>query len=116
LYIINDTLLFIDDKFSTGPDASFKKQLTNKYDSLAEKLTKEIRTHRQNEDKEEDEQIPVVTVTPLLHAQIEIGKFQRELLIKLHKEGAFSDAAIKQTERNMDIDDLKFSQLLPDDK
>jgi monovalent cation/hydrogen antiporter len=113
LYIVNDTLNFIDDKFSSGPEAAFKKQLKKKYDNLAEKLTKEIRTHKQNEEKEKDEQLPVVTLTPLLHAQIEIGKFQRDLLIKLHKEGIFSDVAIKQAERSMDIDDLKFSQLLP---
>jgi hypothetical protein len=31
----------------------------------------------------------------------------------LHKEGTFSDAVIKPAERSMDIDDLKFSQLLP---
>jgi hypothetical protein len=48
-----------------------------------------------------------------LNAQLEIGKFQRELLIKLHKEGAYSDVAIKEVQRNMDIDDMKLNQQLP---
>ncbi|MDP4265017.1 MAG: cation:proton antiporter, partial [Bacteroidota bacterium] len=117
LYIVNNTLGYIDDEFSMGKDVHFKKQLKKKYESMAEKLTGEIRTHRRNENKEEDEQLPVVVLTPVQHAQVEIGKFQRELLLKLHKEGGFSDAAIKEAERNMDIDDLKFNQLLPvDDK
>jgi len=46
-------------------------------------------------------------------AQIEIGRFQRELLLKLHKDGQFSDTAIRQVERDMDIDELKLNQLLP---
>ncbi|HEY6503722.1 MAG TPA: Na+/H+ antiporter [Chitinophagaceae bacterium] len=111
LYIVNNTLHFIDDEYSTGPGIVFKEKLKKKYESFAKTLTREIRTHRHNE--KQDEQLPVVIVTPIQDAQIEIGKFQRELLLKLHKEGTFSDTAIKEAERNMDIDDLKFSRLLP---
>ena len=49
----------------------------------------------------------------LLTAKLEISKFQRELLIKLHKDGDFSDTAIKHVEREMDIDELKLNTLLP---
>ena len=44
---------------------------------------------------------------------MEIGKFQRELLVKLHKDGEYSDEAIRYVEREMDIDELKLSQKLP---
>lgn len=111
LYIVNNTLHFIDNEYSAGPGISFKEQLKKKYESIAKTLTREIRTHRRNE--KQDKQLPVVIITPMQDAQIEIGKFQRELLLKLHKEGAYNDTAIKEAERNMDIDDLKFSQLLP---
>jgi len=49
----------------------------------------------------------------MLNAKLEIGKFQRELLVRLHKEGDFSDAAIKQVEREMDIDELKLNLQVP---
>ena len=49
-------------------------------------------------------------------AQIEIARFQRELLLKLHKDGRFSDTAIKQVERDMDIEELKLNQSLPAQK
>ena len=88
-----------------------KKQLKIKYNARAEKLTEEIRIHKRNEKK--TKQSPVTILTPLLTAQVEIGRFQRELLIKLHKEGSFSDNAIKVVERDLDIDDLKLNQLLP---
>jgi CPA1 family monovalent cation:H+ antiporter len=111
LYIINNTIHFIDDEFSSWQQASFKEKLKKKYETIARTLTKEISTHRINERK--DEQLPVVIVTPMMNAEIEIGKFQRELLLSIHKKGTFTDAAIKEAERNMDIDDLKLNQLQP---
>ncbi len=111
LYIVNNTMHFIDEEYSTGHGIAFKDQLKKKYENIAKTLTREIRMHRRNE--KQDEQLPVVIVSPVQEAQLAIGKFQRELLIKLHKEGTFSDTAIKQAERDMDIDDLKFSQSLP---
>ena len=74
-------------------------------------MVKEINTHTRNEKQEE--QLPVRTLTGMQQAQMEIGRFQRELLLKLHKDGKFSDIAIRQVERDMDIDELKFNQSLP---
>jgi len=111
LHILQSTIHFIDTDLPVHLDADEKKQLKNKYNADADKLSKEIRIHKRYESK--DIPAPVPAVTPSLNAQIEIGKFQRELLIKIHKEGAFSDVAIKEVQRDMDIDDLKLNQLLP---
>jgi CPA1 family monovalent cation:H+ antiporter len=59
--------------------------------------------------------LPVRTLTAAQKAQIEIGLFQRDLLLQVHKEGRFSDAAIREVERDLDIDELKLNQLLPKD-
>ncbi len=55
------------------------------------------------------------TIPPddLLNAKLEISKFQRSLLLKLHKEGEFSDAVIRQVERIMDIDEMKLNLQVP---
>jgi Na+/H+ antiporter len=111
LYIVNSTLHFIDTELSPSLDDENKNQLKAKYNTRADKLTKEIRIHDRNEKK--GQQAPVTVVTPLMNAQVEIGKFQRELLIKLHKEGTFTDVAIKEVEREMDIDELKMDQQFP---
>lgn len=103
LYIVNSTLHFIDDEFSMKPGV-FKEQLKDKYERLAKQLTGEIKAHKKNENS--DEQLPEATLTPMAYAQIEIGKFQRELLLRLHKEGLFSTVAIKHAERDMDINEL----------
>jgi len=111
LYIVNNTLHFIDYEFNPLPEERIRRELKNKYEQLAGKLTREISTHARNE--REDEQLPVRTLTDTQKAQIEIARFQRELLLKLHKDGRFSDAAIREVERDMDIDELKLNQLLP---
>ncbi len=111
LYIVHSTMHFIDKELPPQIDTDTKKQLKNKYNKRADKLANEIRIHKRNEKK--DNPVPVTVLTPLLNAQVEIGKFQRDLLIKLHKEGTFSDVAIKEVQRDMDIDDLKLNQLLP---
>ncbi len=111
LHIVNNVLHFIDTELPMKLEDDIKQQLKNKYNILADKLSKEIRIHKRNEKN--DDLLPVVMLTPLLNAQVEIGKFQRELLIKLHKEGAYSDTAIKEMERDMDINDLKLNQVLP---
>lgn len=111
LYLVNSTLHFIDYEFYPEPEERIRMGLIKKYELLAAKLVKEISTHTRNE--KEEEQFPVRTLTAMQKAKIEIGRFQRELLLKLHKDGRFSDNAIKQVERDMDIDELKLNQLLP---
>jgi monovalent cation/hydrogen antiporter len=69
--------------------------------------------HKKAEQKQM--QTPAVQPDPLLNAKLEISKFQRELLIKLHKEGDFSDAVLKKVEREMDVDELKLNLQLPKD-
>jgi len=86
-------------------------ELKRKFEQVAGKLVNEIDLHTRNENKEE--QVAVRTLTDMQKAQIVIGRFQRELLLKLHKEGRFSDSAIRKVERDMDINELKLNQLLP---
>lgn len=111
LYVANSTLHFIDVECTPLPEEAIRKELRKKYEQLAGKLVKEISTHTLNEKKEE--QLPVRTLTAMQKAQIEIARFQRELLLKLHKDGRFSDTAIRQVESDMDIDELKLNQMLP---
>ena len=78
-----------------------------KYEVLINELTKEINRHKKA--KRNDSELIVKQQGVLLSAQLEISKFQRALLIKLHKEGEFSDAVIRQVEQEMDINELKLN-------
>jgi monovalent cation/hydrogen antiporter len=52
----------------------------------------------------------------MVNAQLEIKKFQRDLLVRLHKEGEFSDDALRQIEMELDVDELKLNLQLPKDE
>ena len=114
LYLVNSTLYFIDDEYGPELKDTIREELKTKYRRIAEKLGKEISTHLRNEKGEKQQ--PVRRLTDMQKAQIEISRFQRELLLKLHKSGQFSDIAIKQAERDMDIEELKLNQSLPPKK
>ncbi len=111
LHVATSTLHFIEREFPVYLENKLMDSLKNHYTSLIRDLTKEMKTQKKLQGDEAAPSIPVVS--PKLNAQKEISKFQRELLIKLHKDGTFSDSAIKQAELERDVDDLKLELLLP---
>ena len=111
LYLASSTLHFIETDLQLPRNIKSQQQLKNKYEGEIQQLTKEIKRHKKAhrfnrtiEDAPPDE---------LYIAQVAISKFQRDLLIKAHKEGEFSDTVIRQVEREMDLDDLKLKLELP---
>jgi len=111
LFLATSTLNFIEQEFPIQLENELQAQLKKKYELKINDLTKEIR--RQKKAKHNDEEIKAPPPNDLVNAQLEIGKFKRELLVKIHKEGEFSDAAIKKVEREMDIDELKLELKVP---
>ena len=92
-------------------DNKLQQQLKNKYGQQIRKLTKEIQLHKRAKYFNYEVKLP--GPDNLLTSKVEINKFQRELLIRLHKDGDFSDAAIRQIEREIDIDELRLNEQLP---
>jgi CPA1 family monovalent cation:H+ antiporter len=111
LHIVRSTMHFLDDGREEKRQSRVRENLKEEYQRLADKLEIEIERHTHNEEGKE--QFPVRVVTEMQSAQIEIGLFQRKLLLQIHKEGNVSNDVLRQVEKEMDIDELKFSQLLP---
>jgi CPA1 family monovalent cation:H+ antiporter len=111
LYLANSTLHFIEKEFPIQGDNKLQQQLKNKYEQQIRKLTKEIQLHKKA--RYYNQELKPSEPDNLLTAKLEINKFQRELLIRLHKDGDFSDTAIRHIEREMDIDELKLNTQLP---
>ncbi|MEO6611365.1 MAG: Na+/H+ antiporter [Chitinophagaceae bacterium] len=111
LSLATSTLNFIEQELSEQLDNKSRTQLKNKYESLIYELSKELRRHKKA--KRNDEELKPPPPNALVSAQLEISKFRRELLLKMHKEGEFSDAAIRMVERELDIDELKLELKVP---
>lgn len=108
LYIAHYTLLFVEEEFSTGADRNFKEQFKHKYEHIIEQLSADLNTQPDNEDGRDN--TTVQSLQAAEQAQRKINEFQRKLLLKLHKEGSFSDSSLKQVERMMDINDLQSAE------
>jgi CPA1 family monovalent cation:H+ antiporter len=113
LYLAINTLQYVEE-FSSPLTSEVRVQLKGKYEQLVNSLSREIHSHKNPTVLNQD--APVLTPDPMVLAQLEIKRFQRELLVKLHKQGEFSDDAIRQVERRMDIGELKLNLQLPKDE
>ena len=111
LYLATNTLHFIEEELSASLEKKHREELSKKYEDLINDLTAEI--EHQKKFKQRIKKLKSVPPDPMLNAKLEITKFQRELLVMLHKEGEFSDDAIKKVEREMDINELKLNLQIP---
>ena len=114
LYFATSTLHFIEQELPVQLDNKSREYLKNKYQQLINNLTKEVRRHKKA--KHNDKEIKATQPGAMTNARLEISKFQRALLLKLHKEGDFGDAAIKKIETQIDVDEMKLNLEVPKDE
>ena len=101
---------FVEKSFPVVLEPKLQEQVIKKYNLSIEKLNKEI---QQIERKKRPVKTEATTsVVQLLLVQLEIIKFQRELLLKFHKEGSYSDEVIRFAERELDIEELRLNALI----
>ncbi len=107
LLMANNTLEFLEKDFPVTLELRVRDQVKKRYEMLVAGLNKDIGLLGKNRPVSKD---PMATShRQLLAAQLEITKFQRDLLIQIHKDGSFSDEAIKQVERELDIEELRLN-------
>lgn len=111
LYVANHTLEFLQYKFPGDISEDVRNKLKSKYEQVIQNLAKEIKIHQKATQR--NEEAPSIPTDPLVNAQLEVRRFQRDLLIKLHKEGDFSDDALRGLELEMDVDELILNLQLP---
>ena len=112
LFLANSTLHFIEQELTVSLDQKTQDQLEKKYEQLVQDLSKEMRRHKRA--IRNDEAVTPKEPDALLNAELEISKFQRGLLLKLHKAGEYTDSVIRQVEMEMDIDELKLNVQVPE--
>jgi CPA1 family monovalent cation:H+ antiporter len=108
LLMAGSVINFIENDFPDTINEQLKTQIKRRYKEITETLSKELDnsgTARSSPEK------PLSDVSPLLSAQKEINKFQRQLLLSFHKEGAFDQASIRRLEQELDHEELQLGRL-----
>jgi CPA1 family monovalent cation:H+ antiporter len=109
LSLLRSTLYFIEHD-CPGGDEIIKKELIIKYSSEVKLLIAEVNIDSRINDEGD---FLLARRDALQGVLINIKQFQRDLLSQLHKSGEFSDIAIREVEKDMDIDELKLNQTIP---
>lgn len=108
LSLLRSTLYFIDHD-CPGVDETIKRELIKKYSSEMKLLIAEVNINGRIDDEGD---FLLAQRNALQETLIKIKEFQRDLLSQLHKNGEFGDIAVREVEKDMDIDELKLNQTI----
>lgn len=106
LLIANSVINFIEQDFPRVISEPLKMQISRRYIETRDALSKEPKDHTDDRTAESASlQDPSV-----LSAQKEINNFQRQLLIRFHREGVFNQASVRRLEQELDHDELQLGR------
>ncbi|HEY2726432.1 MAG TPA: cation:proton antiporter, partial [Parafilimonas sp.] len=108
LVLAESSLHFINNNFKDDVDESILERIKKQYEFNYNMLANKTGDYRQR--KESDSQLN--SMNQFLKAQMEIVKFQRDLLIKFQNEDRFSEEVLSKAERELDIEELRLSSMM----
>lgn len=113
LLVLQNTLHFIEHEIPVPMEDDVKRQIKASYEAALDQLQQKIKTNQNLQPAYLDE-VPwlAAPIAPILMAQLEISKFRRELLIKLHKDSRYNYQSIRKLEQQLDRDDLALNHVL----
>lgn len=114
LHLANTTLHFVEEDIAANLNDGEFAELKLKYEQQVKQLTNEVR--KQKKALLKDGILPATQKDALQNAQAAINKFQRSILVRLHKEGEFSDAVLRKVEQAMDVEELKLNLEIPNEE
>ncbi|PUZ29875.1 Na+/H+ antiporter [Chitinophaga parva] len=115
-FVLQSMLYFIEHEFPIPLEESIKRQIKAAYEETLSQLQRKTREGKITQSTNLDEE-PWLTVpvAPVLLAQLEISKFRRKLLLKLHKDSSYNYQSIRKLEQQLDRDDLNLNDDLKRD-
>ncbi|MBO9154979.1 Na+/H+ antiporter [Chitinophaga sp. GCM10012297] len=112
-FVLQSTLYFIEHEFPIPLEESIKRQIKAVYEETLRQLQQKIKDGKNLQlTNLEEEPWLTVPVAPILLAQLEISKFRRGLLLRLHKNSRYNYESIRKLEQQLDRDDLNLNDVL----
>ncbi len=108
LMLIESSLHFLNNNFQHEINEDVIVRIKKQYEFNYSMLSKKKGNYA--ERKESESQLN--SVNQFLQVQTEVIKFQRELLIKFQNEDSFSEDALANAERELDIEELRLNSMI----
>lgn len=106
--LAESSLHFINNNFPHEMDETIINQIKKQYEFNYNMLSNRKGTRLQRRQSKSQ----INFLNGFLQAQVEVLKFQRDLLIKFHTKGSYSEEVLAKTERELDIEELRLNALM----
>lgn len=107
---ISESILhYINHEFPLQLDEKVLNQIKKQYEITINLLSKK---NKRNQGELQQHESQFTFINQMLSAQLEIIKYERELLNRFHKEGSFNDEAIRKAEEELDIEELRLKAMI----
>jgi CPA1 family monovalent cation:H+ antiporter len=111
LFMARSVLTYVKNELPDTIDKEVQRQIRIRFERIVERLSRDVSTSKiKKTDNSPADALDAFN--DLLAAQLLISDFQQELLIKLHKEGKFSDASVRAAEQELDLSKAQLDSLL----
>ena len=107
--LTESTLQFLNRDFPMQLEDKVMEQVKKIYEANYSILSQRKSVNPQAKSKQVNQ---FHIITQLLAAQLEIVKFQRELLLTYQKEGTFNEESISKAELDLDIEELRINNMM----
>ena len=104
--LVEDTLKFINSGFPHNINADAIERLKKQYEFNYKML------FRRGHTRKDEIKTQLNYVNDYLNAQLEVIKFQRDLLLKFQNDDAYSEEALSKVERELDIEEMRLNALM----
>lgn len=108
LLLEEHVLDFINNHFPSELEEKVMEQIKKRHELNLDILTKQTGTKIAR--RESASRLQALNV--MLLAQLEVVKFQRELLLKFQRDGSFNEETINKAERDLDIEELRINSMM----
>ena len=109
LVITESVLQFINKDFPLEINQKVLNYVKGRYEVTLNMLTKKASPKGW---QKEDHVSQFNFFSQMLEAQLEIIKYERELLLKFHKEGTYGDEALNNIEKEIDLEELRLNSMV----
>jgi|GEM_PF-6136305 len=111
LFMARSVLTYVKNDLPDTIDKEVQRQIRIRFERIVERLSRDVSTSK-GKKTDNSPADALDAFNDLLAAQLLISDFQQELLIKLHKEGKFSDASVRAAEQELDLSKAQLDSLL----
>ncbi len=109
LLVTENTLEYLNARFPLELDHNVMDQLKKRFE-----ININLLTHNANRNRAEraEKASQLIFKKQMIAGQLEIVKYQRELLLQFQKEGTFNEDAISKAESDLDIEELRLNNMV----